>query len=543
MSEVYRATDTVIGRTVAVKILTDAGCADADAKARFLQEARLAGNIQHDNVVNIYDFGEDDRKRPFMVMEFLRGEDLRHAIRNNRLGDLRSRLGIALQTAKALAYIHSLHIVHRDIKPENIHLMPAGVVKLMDFGIAKTVGLSMTRTGYMVGTPYYMAPEQVLGKPIGTAVDIYAFGILFYELLAGERPLEGDSVERIFYAIVHEPLNLEPLHQGGVPDAVCDFIARCTAKEPAQRPQGFDEVMRRIEGFLAEMDKPAPPRGSEAPTVAMAPPRPAAKPWMAIALGIALIAAIGVVVMLIVARSRPTEAVKEPSAPPPALARVLKSDSGDMLLVPAGPFRYGENKTAGTLHAFYVDKTEVTNAVYQRFCKSTGHCDFESDQPDYPVVNVTIEDAKAFARWALKRLPTAMEWEKAARGVDGRLFPWGNQADSKLANVIDNPALARHDVMPVGKFEGGASPFQALDMVGNVWEFVEATASPDERNARYFAKKMSPPPGPDESWYCIRGLSYSFKLKDGAVWDSSVVPQRWSDPTIGFRCVKDPPSR
>ena len=543
MSEVYRATDTVIGRTVAVKILTEAGCADADAKARFLQEARLAGNIQHDNVVNIYDFGEDDRKRPFMVMEFLRGEDLRRAIRNNRLGDLRSRLGIALQTAKALAYIHSLHIIHRDIKPENIHLTPAGVVKLMDFGIAKTTGLSMTRTGYMVGTPYYMAPEQVLGKPIGPAVDIYAFGILFYELLAGERPLEGDSVERIFYAIVHEQLNLEPLHKGGVPDAVCDFIGRCTAKEPSLRPSGFDEVTRKIEGFLAEMDKPASPRGSEAPTVAMAAPaRPVAKPWMAIALGIALVAAIGVVVMLMVARSRPTEAVKQPSAPP-ALARVLKSDSGDMVLVPAGPFRYGENKTAGTLHAFYIDKTEVTNAAYQRFCKSTGHCDFESDQPDYPVVNVTIEDARAFARWAQKRLPTAMEWEKAARGVDGRLFPWGNQADSKLANVIDNPALSNHDVMPVGKFQGGASPFKALDMVGNVWEFVEATASPDERNAQYFAKKMSPPPGPDESWYCIRGLSYSFKLNNGAVWDSSVVPQRWSDPTIGFRCAKDPPSR
>ena len=138
MSEVYRARDTVIGRTVAVKILTEEGSADADAKARFLQEARLAGNIDHDNVISIYDFGEDDRHRPYMVMEFLRGVDLRHAIKEGRLGDLQTKLRIALQVARALGYIHSLDIVHRDIKPENIHLTTSGVVKLMDFGIAKT---------------------------------------------------------------------------------------------------------------------------------------------------------------------------------------------------------------------------------------------------------------------------------------------------------------------------------------------------------------------------------------------------------------------
>src|SRR5579871_1190282 len=102
MSHVYRARDTVIGRTVAVKILTDAGCADVEAKARFLQEARMAGNIQHDNVLHIYDFGEDEQHRPYMVMEFLRGEDLRHAIRADHVGDLRNRLGIALQIARAI---------------------------------------------------------------------------------------------------------------------------------------------------------------------------------------------------------------------------------------------------------------------------------------------------------------------------------------------------------------------------------------------------------------------------------------------------------
>src|ERR1051325_3894534 len=122
MSHVYRARDTVIGRTVAVKILTDEGCQDAEAKARFLAEARMAGNIVHDNVLRIYDFGEDEHQRPYMVMEFLIGEDLRHAIKNGHTGDLKSKIRIALQVAHALQYVHAQKIIHRDVKPENVHI-------------------------------------------------------------------------------------------------------------------------------------------------------------------------------------------------------------------------------------------------------------------------------------------------------------------------------------------------------------------------------------------------------------------------------------
>src|ERR1035437_10843115 len=113
MSHVYRARDTVIGRTVAVKVLTDAGCQDAEAKARFLQEARMAGNIEHENIIRIHDYGEEEG-RPFIVMEFLVGEDLRHAIRENHAGDVANRLRIALDIDRALEYIHSKKIIHRD---------------------------------------------------------------------------------------------------------------------------------------------------------------------------------------------------------------------------------------------------------------------------------------------------------------------------------------------------------------------------------------------------------------------------------------------
>src|ERR1039458_3103984 len=114
MSHVSRARDPVIGRTVALKILTEAVCEDAEAKARFLAEARMAGNVSHDNVLSIYDFGEDEQHHPFMVMEFLRGEDLRHAIKNGRTGVLRDKLKIAVQVARALAYIHTQKIIHLD---------------------------------------------------------------------------------------------------------------------------------------------------------------------------------------------------------------------------------------------------------------------------------------------------------------------------------------------------------------------------------------------------------------------------------------------
>src|SRR5580692_4487424 len=130
MSQVYRGRDTIIDRPVVVKILTVEASADPDAKARFLQEARVAGNIQHENIVSVFDFGEHEGQ-PFIVMEYLKGQDLRDAIRGGQAGDLYARLKIALQIAEALNFVHTSGVVHRDIKPENVHLDPAGRAKLM----------------------------------------------------------------------------------------------------------------------------------------------------------------------------------------------------------------------------------------------------------------------------------------------------------------------------------------------------------------------------------------------------------------------------
>ena len=152
MSHVYRARDTVIERPVVVKILTEDASADPESKARFLHEAKIAGGIQHENIVSVFDYG-DHAGRPYIVMEYLEGEDLRNAIRDNHTGNLANRLRIATDIASALEYVHERGIIHRDIKPENVHIAKSGKVKLMDFGIAKTANLSLTRTGMAMGTP------------------------------------------------------------------------------------------------------------------------------------------------------------------------------------------------------------------------------------------------------------------------------------------------------------------------------------------------------------------------------------------------------
>jgi serine/threonine-protein kinase len=246
-----------------------------------LEEARTASNLRHENIISVYDFGED-QGRPFMVMEFLEGESLRDAILHQSLGKVERRLGIALQVGRAIDYIHTRKIVHRDIKPENVHVDLTGKAKLMDFGIAKNGHQpseaansegTPVQAGMTLGTPYYMAPEQVLGRPLTPHADIYAFGVMLYEILTGVKAVNADTVEKIFQQVIYEPLKLEPLAASGVPVPVIALIGRCTAKQMVQRPSNLGVVCDEIERTLKdEKSSPAKHPAPEVPAPQIEPP-------------------------------------------------------------------------------------------------------------------------------------------------------------------------------------------------------------------------------------------------------------------------------
>jgi formylglycine-generating enzyme required for sulfatase activity/tRNA A-37 threonylcarbamoyl transferase component Bud32 len=516
MSHVYRARDKVIDRTVVVKILTDNGCQDAEAKARFLQEAKLAGGFQHENIVSVFDYGEYNGK-PFIVMEFLKGEDLREAIRGSRLGAMNDRLRIALHIADALNYVHGRAIVHRDIKPENIHIDPNGRVKLMDFGIAKTADLSLTRTGMAMGTPYYMSPEQISGGETSHLVDIYAYGLLLYELLTGVRGVRGETMEQVFFQILNQSVDVAPMENAGVPPVVRDLVTRCTAKKPEDRPQSFKAISEELRGILAGDAKSA----TQVVHKAAAPPPVAPVPvqvgksrgplWIGVAAVMVLVA--GIAFWLL----RPAASPALPSVP-------------GMVYIPAGTFLMGENKQPATLKAYFIDETEVSNAD---FCKTMG-CSIQPGQENLPKVSVTVAEARVYAEKIGKRLPTSLEWERALRGTQGALFPWGDQKDSAKANVSDNPAASR-ELMPVRSFSG-----PLFNMIGNAWEMVDGPITPSANAIAMFAAVMTPPPTEREPWIAMRGGSFDRPLEVGLAYDAVSIPERISERNIGFRCVKDP---
>lgn len=246
MGEVWQATDLVIGRTVAIKILKDEYLGDPGFLERFRAEARHAALVNHEGIANVFDYGEEDGSA-YLVMELVPGEALSTILERERVLSTDRVLDIVAQTASALHAAHAAGLVHRDIKPGNLLITPEGRVKITDFGIARIADqVPLTATGQVMGTVQYLSPEQASGHPASPTTDIYSLGIVAYEALAGRRPFTGESQVAIAMAQINEQ---PPALPATVAEPVRNLVAACIAKSPAERPASSAHLARAAQAL------------------------------------------------------------------------------------------------------------------------------------------------------------------------------------------------------------------------------------------------------------------------------------------------------
>jgi serine/threonine protein kinase len=268
MAVVYKAWQTGLERYVALKVLPPQLTLDPVFDRRFRQEARASASLQHPNIVVVYDVGEEAGIH-YIVMEYLAGHPLSQIVQEQGTLPLGQVVHIVEQVAAALDYAHSQKLVHRDIKPANIIVGPNGRAKLTDFGIVKAAnGTSLTRTGTMVGTPEYMSPEQIRGLSVGPEADIYALGVVAYEMLGGRRPFEGDTAAVLYGQAQLQPPSLQSLRPE-LPPGVEATISQALAKDPARRFQQAGGFATALAAAAKGKVQPVP---STAPTVGAPPP-------------------------------------------------------------------------------------------------------------------------------------------------------------------------------------------------------------------------------------------------------------------------------
>jgi formylglycine-generating enzyme required for sulfatase activity/tRNA A-37 threonylcarbamoyl transferase component Bud32 len=522
MSRVYKAYDPNLHRAVAIKLIHPHLSIDPEFIRRFEQEAASVAQLRHPNIVQVYDFNQEAGVY-FMVLEYVPGQTLHDLLKalnasNQRL-PLTTTVPIMATICDAVAYAHHKAMIHRDLKPANVMLNQHGEPILMDFGVAKMLGETQhTMTGAVIGTALYMSPEQAQGAAVDSRTDIYSLGVVLFEMITGRPPFEGDSAVAIMMKHVTEPVPDICEIDKNVPDGLVTVVQKALAKDPAQRFQTAAQMgaaLRSADAALgagsATILTPAPTAGplpepvvpaaapsSERVVLATgAPPSAPAFPpttvppkkrsWLPLAAGLAL----GVIAILALGVGALYLAWQYIGPRVLARAEGLPSATG-MVYVNEGRYLVGLDSTDKEhvtplqveLKQFWIDQYEVTNAQYAKFLAATGNpapAGWRDGQPpvdksNYPVQGVTWNMADAYCKWAGKRLPTEAEWEVAARGPQGLLYPWGDDQHALQ--------LPQSETYPVGSYPADRSPFRAYDMAGNVWEWVGEPYAPIEAGNR-----------------------------------------------------------
>jgi formylglycine-generating enzyme required for sulfatase activity/tRNA A-37 threonylcarbamoyl transferase component Bud32 len=589
MATVYLAHDQNLDRQVALKVMPPTAAIEKSAYVRFIKEARTAANLHNSHIVSIYDAGESAGTY-FMAMEYLPGGSLRDKLKMGALAP-GVAMGIARQMTLALACAHEAGFVHRDIKPENILFRQDGVAVLTDFGIAKAVWAEtrLTQTGASIGTPHYMSPEQIKGQPIDGRSDLYALGIVLYEMLLGWPPYRADT--SVVVAIKHLQ---EPIPQ--LPGAFASFqpmLDKLLAKEPGQRYQTAVALQAAIDS-LAAASIPAfatgnasargtrPPRTMPDETAAT---RPNSRPTVRIArqarrrlpltrgLELALVAVLAMLAGILIVRQarvheQPQSGRVEPARPTPTDNRnripyqpgrqvpqthtfppvdLTPAPAGrpwaiEMVPIPAGTFVMGSaapsamanQKPAHTvsIHSFFLGKYEVTQRQWLTImARNPSPWYLETE---IPVYYLSWNDVQVFIRLLNQytgkhyRLPTEAEWEYACRAGG----PGESAGDLEaIAWHGDNAGARPH---PVG--QKLPNRWGLFDMIGNVGEFCSDWYAADY----YSLSPRQDPQGPAQgSERLIRGNDYLSQFTR----DSAPVHRRYAPPDRrspnGFRLAAD----
>jgi formylglycine-generating enzyme required for sulfatase activity/predicted Ser/Thr protein kinase len=504
MGTVYVASDTLLGRLVALKVLDtgEADGADSAYHARLLREARLAAQLEHERVARVYDVGEHEGS-PFVAMEYVRGVTLRGWMSECQR-EPAEILVIATQIAEGLSVLHASGVIHRDLKPENVMLAAQGGTKLVDFGLARQVarvqeepsldlegrGIDAGTFTACLGTPGYMAPEHCRGQPVDVRADVFALGVILYELVTGQRPFRGSTLPAIMRATLEEAPVLTGPAWDRFPAGLRDVTRRMLERDTEARYANGSEALQA----LRELQPPSSSVPAGGAALSISPDRTPARwgRWLAPAVGLVLLGGAVVIAVPRIVRERALRrALAAPPRPGMALvdARMMaigrNREEVDRQCSELGPNcdreRLDSQLPARTLVVapFYMDVHEVTNAEmaevlnalvaslyvvpdeddhsprYVRFNQGLGHdgellldmhplrgaIEFapqnaypkrrfgvKAGREDLPVTQVSWFGARLFCATKGKRLPTEIEWEAAARGKENRDFPWGGAA-------------------------------------------------------------------------------------------------------------------